>query len=213
MTSTRRKIGRPPSDQIAEGERSRQILHAAADLFNQRGYAAVSLGEIAAAVGVTKAALYHHYPSKDDLYTAVMCDLLVRIAAGIRRIDRLDLPLAEKFRLLITTAHANMRLSTSMETMMRDVREQLTPAQQERIGAAHREMDAALAAIMDAGIAADELRHHDPALLAHAFRQLLAGLRNDQGESLAQEQVAALIDLFLHGILSSAAGHHPTDTS
>jgi AcrR family transcriptional regulator len=200
-----KRIGRPPVDTIAEGERRAAIVRIATTLFGQRGYAAVPLAEIAGLVGVTKAALYHHFPSKDDLYTEVMCDLLQRISAGIRQINSLDLPIAEKMRQLIETALHNMRQSTSMDTMMRDVREHLTPEQQARIAAAHREMDEALATVMRAGISSGQLRDRDPHLLARAFRHLLAGFSDDDYLRTDPNAVQVIIDLFLHGILSDLA--------
>jgi AcrR family transcriptional regulator len=44
-----------------------QIYRAAARLFVERGFAATSMNEIAGAVGITKAGLYHFVRSKDEL--------------------------------------------------------------------------------------------------------------------------------------------------
>ncbi len=41
-------------------------------MFAQRGYEAVSMREIAAAVGIQAAALYYHFPDKQSLYLATM---------------------------------------------------------------------------------------------------------------------------------------------
>ena len=49
-----------------------RILDAAADLFVEKGFAATSLREIAERVGVTKAALYYHFTSKDELLSALL---------------------------------------------------------------------------------------------------------------------------------------------
>ena len=49
-----------------------RILDTATDLFVERGYEATSLREIAEAVGVTKAALYYHFTSKDELLRALI---------------------------------------------------------------------------------------------------------------------------------------------
>lgn len=48
-----------------------ELLSAARELFAQDGYAATSLDAIAAAAGVTKGALYHHFDSKRDVFRAV----------------------------------------------------------------------------------------------------------------------------------------------
>jgi AcrR family transcriptional regulator len=51
----------------------RELILAAASLrFHQRGYAQTSLDDIAGDLGVTAPALYRHFRSKDDLYTAVL---------------------------------------------------------------------------------------------------------------------------------------------
>ncbi len=47
------------------------LLRAAHDAFGILGFEAVSLDEIAAAAGVTKGSLYHHFASKADLFEAV----------------------------------------------------------------------------------------------------------------------------------------------
>jgi AcrR family transcriptional regulator len=44
-----------------------RILQVSLDLFIEPGYEAVSLREIAERVGVTKAALYYHFASKEDI--------------------------------------------------------------------------------------------------------------------------------------------------
>jgi AcrR family transcriptional regulator len=49
-----------------------RILDAATELFVERGYEATSLREIAERVGVTKAALYYHFPGKEDLLRALL---------------------------------------------------------------------------------------------------------------------------------------------
>lgn len=51
-------------------EREKQMLEAAGRLFAAGGYAAVSMEDIAADVGVSKPMLYNYFGSKDGLYIA-----------------------------------------------------------------------------------------------------------------------------------------------
>lgn len=48
-----------------------RILDVALDLFIQNGYDGTSLREVAERLGVTKAALYYHFASKDDILMAL----------------------------------------------------------------------------------------------------------------------------------------------
>ncbi|HEY6538299.1 MAG TPA: TetR/AcrR family transcriptional regulator [Candidatus Dormibacteraeota bacterium] len=56
----------PLSPEDASSTRER-IIDAAIDLFTEQGFDKTSLREIAVRVGVTKAALYYHFQSKEDL--------------------------------------------------------------------------------------------------------------------------------------------------
>ena len=49
-----------------------KIKETAAKLFAENGYTGTSMREIAEAVGVTKAALYYHYPNKEAIFRAVV---------------------------------------------------------------------------------------------------------------------------------------------
>lgn len=57
-------------------ETRRAILGEALNLFSQRGYAATPLRDIAEPLGLTVAAIYYHYPSKDALLADVAEPLL-----------------------------------------------------------------------------------------------------------------------------------------
>ncbi len=53
-------------------ERQRQVYMTAARTFVERGFAATSVGDIAGALGVTKAGLYHYVDSKDALFIDIL---------------------------------------------------------------------------------------------------------------------------------------------
>lgn len=61
-------------------ETRRRILEAARRLFAEGGYAGVSMDRVAAASGVKKANLFHYYPSKEALGTAVVEEAAARHA-------------------------------------------------------------------------------------------------------------------------------------
>jgi AcrR family transcriptional regulator len=57
---------------MPRAEREQQMLDAAHALFAQRGYAAVAMDDVAAAVGVTKPLLYNYWGNKERLFLACM---------------------------------------------------------------------------------------------------------------------------------------------
>jgi AcrR family transcriptional regulator len=61
-------------------DRRQQIVAAAAEQFRAAGYHNVGMAEIAEAVGITGAAVYRHFRSKQDLLLAVLQDAFDRFA-------------------------------------------------------------------------------------------------------------------------------------
>lgn len=60
------------------------ILESSVPLFAMRGYHGVSMRDIAAAVGLSPAALYYHFPDKEQLYIEVVAHA-VRERPGLRK--------------------------------------------------------------------------------------------------------------------------------
>ena len=62
----------PSATHDEPGQRRREILETAARLICDKGYRGASLQDIATACGLTKAGLYHHCRSKEDLLLEIM---------------------------------------------------------------------------------------------------------------------------------------------
>ncbi len=74
-------------------QRRRQILDAARKLVSEKGFGC-RMDEVAAAVGVTKPAVYRYFPGKDTLIRAMLEeDLVVPTRALIERIDAYEGPI------------------------------------------------------------------------------------------------------------------------
>lgn len=72
----RRPRGRPGHDREA-------VLRTAIALFNQRGYDATSISDLAAELGVTKSAVYHHFVSKEALLAAALDEALEGLSEAV----------------------------------------------------------------------------------------------------------------------------------
>ncbi|MGS1105009.1 TetR/AcrR family transcriptional regulator [Achromobacter anxifer] len=75
----RARAGRPPTV-AAPRER---ILEEAAKLFARSGYDGSSVSDLAAALGVSKAAIYHYYTTKQDIYDAIILVVLSGLTQAV----------------------------------------------------------------------------------------------------------------------------------
>jgi AcrR family transcriptional regulator len=73
----------PPPRGTRPRNRRRLIVAAAAELFAGRGYAQVSMADVADAVAVRPSALYRHFRGKDDLLYRVVHDTLTAVQADV----------------------------------------------------------------------------------------------------------------------------------
>ena len=67
-------------------ERRRQLLELGATLFARHSYTELSMARIAREAGISKALLYHYFPSKHDLFVAT----LGQAAEEVRRLTEPD---------------------------------------------------------------------------------------------------------------------------
>jgi TetR/AcrR family transcriptional regulator, cholesterol catabolism regulator len=74
------------------------ILDAAAQIFSQKGFHAASMQDIAQAVNVQKASLYHHVTSKQSILLALLDRALDLLIEHIQSVTSQSLPAEEKLR-------------------------------------------------------------------------------------------------------------------
>jgi AcrR family transcriptional regulator len=111
-----------------------EILRTAARLFQQRGYDATSMNDVAAALKLSKGGLYHHFQSKDEILFEIMNHAMEiteeRVLAPVRRIADPE----ERLRALIRL-HIEVVLSPRDReiTVMLHENHPLPPALRKRI--------------------------------------------------------------------------------
>ncbi|TFV57264.1 TetR/AcrR family transcriptional regulator [Geodermatophilus sp. DF01-2] len=88
-------MARPFRQQIDEG-----ILDRAAALFARRGFAKTSVQDVADAVGLSKAGLLHHFPSKDALHQAVLAQAAALAQRVLDQVQDMPLGIARDRRAL-----------------------------------------------------------------------------------------------------------------
>lgn len=82
---------------LSRAERHDLILEHATEVFGTRGYHNVSMDDVAEHAGISKALVYQHFQSKDDLYMAVLKSFMETLSEEVLPAWGQDLPPAERF--------------------------------------------------------------------------------------------------------------------
>lgn len=116
MTSRSRPSRRPAAGRPVGSHREAtlaRVLPAARRLFAERGFAQATFKDVAAAVGLTHAALYAYFDNKADLYLATLDDTQALLLPEYRRAIAEGTNLRERIAgVLMASAHAHDRDSS-----------------------------------------------------------------------------------------------------
>jgi len=190
-----------------------RILAAAESLFAEHGFDAVSMSAIGEAAGVSKANVFHHFTSKNELYVAVLRNACQESAQHLDELSRNEAPLTERLP-QFARAHLENLLEHGqvMRLMLRELLSENPRQGQELAEKVYGEKFSRFVAILRAGQQVGELRTDiDPAMVA----TLLIGanvfffesrdiLRHFPDVTFTQDTKrfsTKLADILLHGIL------------
>ena len=127
-----------PRTRLPGRQRRAQLLDVAAELFAEQGFHGPSMDQLAEAAGVSKPVLYQHFPSKRDLYLALVADAVAQLSERVEGAlaetthnrERVEAAIGawfgfvqdRRFRLLLVTADlADDDVRESVAGAMRDV--------------------------------------------------------------------------------------------
>ncbi|MET0812137.1 MAG: TetR/AcrR family transcriptional regulator [Microbacterium sp.] len=125
----------------AKADRHAALLHEAARLFAERGFASVSLEELGAAVGVTGPAVYRHFANKQAMLGAILVGVSERLLAGGRSViagstvpgDQLDQLVAFHVDFALTDADVIRVQDRDLESVSDDDRHTVRRLQREYV--------------------------------------------------------------------------------
>lgn len=190
-----------------------RILSAAETLFAEQGFDAVSMNAIADRAGVSKANVFHHFTSKNDLYVAVL-QHVCRDAS--ERLDDFDKPHAPFEERLVQFARSHLQGLLDHSQMMRLLlREMLSDSPrlgQDLAEQVYGEKFSRFVAILRAGQKSGQLRGDmDPAMVATLLvgadvfffqaREVLSHFPDADFSRTPERFSTMLADILLRGIL------------
>ncbi len=123
--------GEPIVDPALGSDSRSKIVRAAYPLFVRQGYDAVSMQEIADAVPIHKATLYHHFQNKDDLFLAVVRLEMSQLYGQIQRFIQEGGNAADQLTRVATQVFRDSQ--SEFGRLMSDARRHLSSEQQQML--------------------------------------------------------------------------------
>lgn len=143
------KRGRPGYD-------LESLLAVAVALFNERGYEGTSMEDLSRKLGITKSAIYHHVPSKQELLRLAVNRALDGLFARVAELDGLDGPAIERLEHLVRGSVRVLTEQLPFVTLLLRVRGN---TEVERAALARRrEFDHIVAELVEQAVAEGDLR-------------------------------------------------------
>ncbi len=81
--------------------RREEIIKTAAKLFKEKGYSAVTMRDLATAMGMKAASLYNHINSKQEILKEIIISLAEDFTSGMREIKESELSSIEKLKAIV----------------------------------------------------------------------------------------------------------------
>ncbi len=185
------------------------ILQAAAQIFRQKGYHAASMRDIADAVHLQKASLYHHVRGKQEILLAILDWALDLLIADLEEVLRSDQPPEEKLRQAMHAYTSRLTEDADLATvLLLEHRSLEQPLRAQHIARRDR-FERLWRQLLEEGIQAGVFRPVDIPVAAFA----LLGVQNwmitwyRENGRMSHEQLAErFYDLFLHGLMAHDGG-------
>lgn len=183
------------------------MLQAAATLFREKGYGGASTRELAAALGMQSASLYHHMGSKDELLYSLCVESVARmhedVEAALRSVDD---PVARIRALVGAHVRTSLADQDAHATMLSELRS-LGEARRADVVALRDAYESLVTATLAAAQNTGSVRQDVP---ARSLTLALLSLLNwpifwfrPDGELTPDELAELLASVFLDGVLTT----------
>lgn len=204
-------------------EKQQAIIKAAMEIIFEKGFAASSTSEIAQKAGVAEATIFKHFKNKDNLLFNLIAPILIKLIKSVglkepRRILRnSEIPVEERLNALFLDRlkfaagnwpHFKIFIQEAL----------VNPTIQKAFAEAAREVIAFGEDAMEQMVDSGQLRRIDPRVAFRTAISMVIGyqifkiLLPEEMEAMNdQREVAAMVDIFLHGVGGTEAEKNRAD--
>jgi AcrR family transcriptional regulator len=191
-------------------QRQEQILAAAGGVFSKKGYTAATIPEIAKLAGVATGTIYLYYPSKRDLFIALLRNIGHNAAMLniVRQMPLTGFPVVFKTVLQNKMEIARNTNISSVLSLWGDI-EREPELRTELVHQLFQPAIAQMEEFFSGRMTAGEFRQVDPAIAVRTVQALIIGLtildrfEGDDGplHRLSQDEIAdRIVDILLNGL-------------
>jgi len=201
-TEPREKAQARPQPRAKGLETARRVREAALTRFAASGYAAVSMREIAADVGVRPGALYNHFPTKQDILKDLMLSHMADLLAAW---ESTEFPAGTDPLERFVRFHIRYHLERADEVFISYMElRNLEPENFAVIEAERRRYEAILTGILEQGAATGRYSVEDPKVATRAIIAMLTGIPAwyREGGKLSEQDIE---DLYLTMVRKAVA--------
>jgi len=193
--SLRPRRGRPPTPGLRD-----RILRAAEAIFARHDYHEVQMDDVVEACGVGKGTLYRYFPSKQQLYFAVMFDGIQRLRGELEAAVGTEEPPAQKVRRIVHRTLAFFWDRRFFFSLIHRGEHKMTGEAREWFryrGALSR----VIRETLEAAVAAGHVRRIDTRIATEMLLGMMRGVnRYRADDDRLDDLVTAVVDVFMRGV-------------
>ena len=187
----------------------KHLIEVAEELFTEHGFQAVSIRDIAQASGVTNAALYYHFPSKEALFDEVIEHHADKLA---RRMEQAGVQASNTRQKLMAILGEYARQVSEHRSPLFSLSRKPDKGRPERIKKQHAHLVARMLAPLEntlqTAIVQGELRQlpesYSPAsLLIGLFHGMLQHRKHCTDYQITSDDIELVVDIFWSGLQNS----------
>jgi TetR/AcrR family transcriptional regulator, cholesterol catabolism regulator len=185
---------------VRKEDRLEEVLAVAARLFRERGYRATGLDQIAEELGVTRAALYYYFDTKQELLDEICDRIQDTLESDLREAE--TVPDAAERLSTFARAFARNTATDAARVFFRDSKE-LSPELRRRLRERAHRVTRDAEQIIEAGIASGRFRPVDVKVAAPGLLAMLNSLpdwvrpaRHGKLDDVTEQ----LLEVYLRGI-------------
>ncbi|HUS85503.1 MAG TPA: TetR/AcrR family transcriptional regulator [Anaerolineales bacterium] len=179
------------------------IIQAAAQIFRQKGYHGTSMQDIADAVHLQKASLYHHISGKQEILVDILDRALDLLIEDIETVAKSDIKPEEKVLQAMQAYVGRLTEDTDLAAVLMQEHRSLADDLQDAHIARRDRLESLWRQIIKEGIKSGDFRHTDEVIATFALLGVLNWMitwYQPGGRLSAQEIANQFGDIFLNGL-------------